>query len=189
VASVLLKCPACKKRISSSAHSCPHCGEPLSDEWGEKGRRSQERRQAGCGFLLLLFIGFVAFVIYQSPDKTDAPKQMDAREQSNTLKRDETDNPERYLKIESFSWSKGGFDTVMIANFSIRNTLPWAVKDLKIRCRHSAPSGTVVDENTRVIYEIFGANQTRELANISMGFIHNQVSTSSCTIIGAVSIR
>jgi len=27
--SQLIQCPVCKQQISSSANSCPHCGEPL----------------------------------------------------------------------------------------------------------------------------------------------------------------
>lgn len=69
MASILLPCPSCKKRISSSAHSCPHCGEPLSDKWENQARKSHERKQAGWGFLVLLILGFVAFGIYRSPDK------------------------------------------------------------------------------------------------------------------------
>ena len=28
--SQLIQCPVCKQQISSSARSCPHCGEPLA---------------------------------------------------------------------------------------------------------------------------------------------------------------
>jgi hypothetical protein len=123
-------------------------------------------------------------------NKLDAvSKQMEAREQKNRLERDQADSPERYMKIENFSWSKGGFDTVMIANFSIRNTLPWSVKDVKIRCKHSAPSGTVIEENTQTIYEVVGAHQIKPLTNISMGFIHSQASRSGCEVIGVASLR
>src|SRR5258708_18496671 len=68
VASILLACPACKKRISSSAHSCPNCGEPLSDEWEAKGRTERKRQRIGCAILLVpllvvvLFFGSAAIV-------------------------------------------------------------------------------------------------------------------------------
>lgn len=72
MAPVLLACPACKKRISSSysAHNCPHCGEPLSNEWEETGRKELRRRRIGLGFLLAsvsFAIGAVITDINTSP--------------------------------------------------------------------------------------------------------------------------
>jgi hypothetical protein len=94
-----------------------------------------------------------------------------------------------YVKLEKFSWSKGGFDNVMIANFSIKNTLPWSIKDITIQCTHSAPSGTTIDQNTRTIFERVEPNKTKRITNFNMGFINSQASRSGCEIIGVVSIR
>lgn len=53
VASVLLACPACRKRIASSAHTCPVCGELLSDHWEAQGRNwLRWRRNVAWGLLL-----------------------------------------------------------------------------------------------------------------------------------------
>jgi hypothetical protein len=54
---VQLACPACKKRISSSAHSCSQCGEPPSDEWEEKGRLRRRFRGA------FIIVGLAAIVV------------------------------------------------------------------------------------------------------------------------------
>jgi hypothetical protein len=116
-------------------------------------------------------------------------KQIDARAEKQSLEQSQTKTPEKHVTIENFSWSKGGFDTVMIANFTIKNALPWTVKDVEIRCRHSAPSGTIIDQNTRTIFDKFPANQTKRLTNISMGYIHSQASRSNCEVIGVVSLR
>lgn len=73
MAPILLACPACKKRISSSAHSCPNCGEPLSDEWEETGRKELKRRRIGLGFLLAsvsFAIGAVIIGINNDPDRS-----------------------------------------------------------------------------------------------------------------------
>lgn len=102
---------------------------------------------------------------------------------------DQVRNPERYVSIESFSWSVGGFDTVMIANFAIKNSLPWAVKDIEIQCTHSAPSGTVIDRNTRTIFERIEPKQTRRFSNFNMGFIHSQAKRSGCVVRSVVSLR
>jgi len=98
-------------------------------------------------------------------------------------------NPTLFVTLENFSWSKEGFGNVMIANFSIKNTLPWPIKDIEIQCTHSAPSGTTIDQNTRTIYERIEANKVRRISNFNMGFIHSQASRSGCNIVGVVAIR
>jgi len=86
-------------------------------------------------------------------------------------------------KIVSFTWTKGGFDSIMMANFTIKNDSPYDIKDIKLRCRHSAPSGTEIDENTRTVYEIVKSHSTRSFRDINMGFIASQVARSGCTIL------
>jgi hypothetical protein len=98
-------------------------------------------------------------------------------------------HPENLVSIENFSWTKEGFGNVMEANFVIRNKLPWPVKDLEVRCDHSAPSGTLIDSNTRTIYERIEANQTKRIYKFNMGFIHSQATRSGCRIVSVVSIR
>jgi hypothetical protein len=79
MASVLFACPACKKRISSSAHSCPHCGEPLSNEWEEKGRKAAKLRQIGCAVLLLPLLIVVAAAFFNSgPTRSPALQSQQA---------------------------------------------------------------------------------------------------------------
>jgi hypothetical protein len=98
-------------------------------------------------------------------------------------------NPETYVVIEDFSWTKQGFGNIMEANFTIKNSLPWAVKDIEIRCEHDAPSGTTIDSTTRTIYERFEANKSRRIAKFSMGFIHSQANRSGCRIVRVVLLR
>jgi hypothetical protein len=54
------------------------------------------------------------------------------------------------ISISDWSWQTPG-DIVMIADFTFRNGNPFYVKDLKVLCVHTAPSGTVIDRNTRTI--------------------------------------
>jgi len=82
-----------------------------------------------------------------------------------------------------FTWSKEGFDNIMEANFTIKNDGPYAIKDIEITCDHSAPSGTVIDRNTRTIYEIVKAKSKRLFTKFNMGFINSQVKSSSCRIV------
>lgn len=85
----------------------------------------------------------------------------------------------KLIGVANWEWHKGGFDTIMMADFVITNSSPWPVKDLTITCHHSANSGTQIDENTRTIYEIFPAHSTRLISNFNMGFISSQAQSSS----------
>jgi hypothetical protein len=86
-------------------------------------------------------------------------------------------------KIVKFSWHKGGFNSIMLADFTIRNNSDRDVKDLEIRCEHAGPSGTVIDHNEQTIYEIVKAHSTRTLREVNMGFIASQAAGSKCEIL------
>lgn len=86
-------------------------------------------------------------------------------------------------KLLKFNWHKDGFGSVMIADFTIRNDSPYDVKDIDIRCVHSAPSGTVIDQNTRTVYDLVKAHSTRTFTNVNMGFINSQAESSGCQIL------
>jgi hypothetical protein len=96
---------------------------------------------------------------------------------------DMASHPERYVRLKAFSWRKEAFGNVMEADFTIENMLSVNVKDIEIVCTHSAPSGTVIDSNTRTIYDLIGAGKTRVFRNFNMGFIHSQANRSSCEVV------
>jgi hypothetical protein len=79
---------------------------------------------------------------------------------------------------------KAGFNNVMIGTFSVRNTNPFAVKDIVIICQHFAPSGTLIDSNTRTVYQAIKPKASLTVANFNMGFIHTQAQKSSCRVVG-----
>jgi hypothetical protein len=85
-----------------------------------------------------------------------------------------------------FTWSTDGM--VMTANFKVHNTTEHAFKDFEITCEHSAPSGTVIDHNTRTVYEIVPPKSTKSIRNFNMGFINSQAKSSSCHITDLVVI-
>jgi hypothetical protein len=97
-------------------------------------------------------------------------------------KQDQASNPERFVTIESFSWSKEGFGSIMEASFTIKNSLPWAVKDVEIRCEHEAASGTTIDANARTVYDRIEANSTKRINKFNMGIIHSQATRSGCRV-------
>ena len=73
-----------------------------------------------------------------------SPAPFSASDPKETLLRD--------VKLD-FKWHKDGFGNIMIANFTLKNPTEYRFKDFEIKCTHSAPSGTVIDSNTRTIYE------------------------------------
>lgn len=116
--------------------------------------------------------------LQQESEKAEAERQARAKRR----------NPEKYVEITSFNWSKTGFGSVMEARFNIYNPLDFDVKDIEITCRHSANSGTVIDRNTRTIYEIIPARSSRYFNDFNMGFIHSQAERSQCEITSATAL-
>ena len=134
------------------------------------------------------------FRIYDELSQLDpANEQYKAKATQYKAKRDEAREmeqyPEHFVKIAKFSWRTEGFGNIMEATFTIKNTLPFDVKDLEIKCVHSAPSGTVIDSNTRPIYQLFKAGQSRTIRDFNMGFINNQANRSGCGVIGVTRVQ
>lgn len=97
------------------------------------------------------------------------------------------DNPEEALSIVDWNWNTGGFGSIMeISKLTVRNDAPFAIKDFKLHCIHSGNSGTEINKNTRVQFELIPANSERTFRNINMGFISSQAASSSCEITHAV---
>jgi PAS domain S-box-containing protein len=95
--------------------------------------------------------------------------------------------PQQFAAIETkldFTWEKGGFGTVMMANFTIRNDSPVDVGDFKIRCQHYDPNGVVLDQNAGTAFGIVKAHSTARIANINMGFLNAQSGTARTTKTG-----
>lgn len=95
------------------------------------------------------------------------------------------DHPEEALEIAKFSWTKGGFGSVYLVHLTVKNAAPFAIKDFTLECNHQGPSGTDMDSNTRVVYELVPANGAKRIREINMGFINGQVATSRCNITDA----
>ena len=89
----------------------------------------------------------------------------------------------RSTTISKYNLQKESFGNIMEATFTIQNGGAFDVKDIKITCTHYAHSGTVIDENTRTIYEIVKAHSKRTFRNFNMGFINSQAASSNCKII------
>jgi len=157
----LIKCKACGNEISKKAEACPKCGE--------KPRRTTLLTW----IVLIIAVGWIFGQIASSNSPVNS---------SGVSTLSPTETAINNIKLD-FSWGKEGFGNVMIANFTIHNNGSQDVKDIKIKCTHSAASGTVIDENTQTIYELFKAKSKKTIRNFNMGFIHSQASKSGCEIV------
>jgi hypothetical protein len=83
---------------------------------------------------------------------------------------DPKDEVKNELSLD-FKWSKGAFESAMIADFTITNNSDRSVKDLTITCTHYASSGTKIDSNTRPVYEVVPAHGKKRVRDFNMGFI------------------
>ena len=91
-------------------------------------------------------------------------------------------SPKEYVTLD-MTWSKGGFDSVMIANFTIKSTLQFQVRDISIRCAGFGNGGTQLTRIDRTLYEIVPAKTTKRFNNVNMGFIPSQMTQANCTVV------
>lgn len=82
----------------------------------------------------------------------------------------------------NYEWSKTGFGSVMEVDFTITNASKYQIKDIEISCSDFAKSGTLIDKNERVIFDVINAGQTKKFPRFNMGFIHDQTEKVSCSI-------
>jgi hypothetical protein len=72
----------------------------------------------------------------------------------------------------------------------VNNAHTFPVKDIKLSCHLSGPSGTVIGSKTITLYQRFppGIDPT-VVKNINLGFIDQQVSRVACTVDSATAAR
>lgn len=160
----LVKCKECKQEISQKADNCPACGSP------------QKAKHYNVGWLFLVFI--VGWLVVTLSDNSRYDAAAAAIEKAENERKTALNN----LKLE-YKWAKSGFGNIMEADFTISNDNPFAVKDLKILCTGSAKSGTKIDKNENVIYEVVPAKGKKSVYSFNMGFINSQVERVSCVIV------
>jgi hypothetical protein len=89
------------------------------------------------------------------------------------------------VELTSFDWKKGGFDSVMLADFTIRNRNDFPVKDITITCVSSGNSGTEIDRQRKTIFDVVKAKKRRTFHGVNMGFIRSEATRSRCEATGA----
>jgi hypothetical protein len=94
-------------------------------------------------------------------------------------------HPVEKLELVKTSWRIGGFGTVAIGDFTIKNSNSYRVKDFGIICEFYAKSGTKLGSGLAAIYDTIDAGKTRTFRDQNIGFVHSQSSGASCRLVSA----
>lgn len=163
------RCRECKKEVSTSAKTCPHCG--ISNPSGSMSNGLR---------IFLIVVGIVVGLNLlgrltgglkptSSSDRNSAPA-VSAKEIA--------------LAGVSFDfvWSRDESGNTMTANFSITNPTEYAVKDIQVTCVHKTASGAEIGRSVRTLYVVVSAKETKRLKDVNMGIIPSEAKTSLCHI-------
>ncbi len=96
--------------------------------------------------------------------------------------------PQEQVSTKIKKFTKGGFDSVMIANFAIENKTQSTIKDIEIVCDSYSETNTRIDSNRRTIYKLLAPGKSLEINEFNMGFISPNVSSTSCRTVKFITV-
>jgi hypothetical protein len=96
--------------------------------------------------------------------------------------------PADAVKIVKLIWKKGGHNTVGIADISINNDNPFAVKDIKIKCVFTTRSTGKVTEIQQTVAGPVKPKTEQIFKKVSFGFVDTQAADGACEVRGATQI-
>ncbi len=162
----LVNCKECGAQVSTQAKNCPSCGAKVK-------KPTSKLTWFFLGLIVLGVIGAMAGEGGNGGSSSSAPTVSPKEQALNNLD-------------FNFDWSKGGFDSIMMIDMTIKNNGTSDIKDFTVECQHTSNSGTKIDSNKRQVYEIIKAGETRTFKEFNMGFIHSQATSSSCGVTNLV---
>lgn len=86
---------------------------------------------------------------------------------------DKIENPEKYISIVKDSWELGGFGSVALASFTIKNESLKDVADIVVRFEFKGESKTVLHSTERMIPVIVKKGATKTIKKENIGFVPN----------------
>lgn len=146
----------------------------------------EEKKKSPWGKRLLVFVlAIFIYNIFADMGKQSSGNQSASSTATTTSAPKPDVNPKDEamygLKLD-FNWGKGGFDSVMLVDFEFTNKSKYTVKDIKVVCESKANSGTAIDKNQKVIYEIIKPGETKKVQRFNMGFLHSQATSTACGV-------
>jgi hypothetical protein len=157
----MTKCKECGKEISAKAEPCPSCGVKI-------------KKTSLFSWIILIFIVMVAIDLFSDENSSG----------SGASKASTTPKAIAMSQVSlDFKWNKIAFDSVMKADFAIKNDSEYQIKDITIECPHYAASETKIDSNKKTIFDVVPKNSKRIFKDFTMGFIHSQIKSSGCKIV------
>ena len=163
-----MTCKDCGELMSTAAKACPKCGRPNS------------RTSAGTLGCLIVILVAVIGIIIATASSGPSPS---ASSQSATPQKPQTQAyADQFVKITKFSWQRGGFDTVMIANLTVKNSGLRDVKDLRLKCEAVGKSGTAIASPSVTLYDIVPAGESKRFHDVSVSFISPQAARAGCEV-------
>ena len=157
----MIICKGCGKEISSNAKVCPECGEP-----------APKKTSMITWLVLILFI----FIFINSLNLSSTSSHSEKTE-DNIKKR-----AINLVEIVDYERVNSGLDNILEMNFTIKNNYKLKIKDIEITCTHYAKSGTKIDNNKRIIYDVIDAGSQKTFSKFNMGLIHTQADETKCKI-------
>lgn len=92
------------------------------------------------------------------------------------------EHPEQGAQLVKFVGRKEGFGNVLVIDVTIRNDSLSNLKDFQIVCESMGPSGTVTDQNARILYGVVEARKTRTFRKLNMGLVNQQSVSADCRV-------
>jgi hypothetical protein len=121
-------------------------------------------------------------IVALAPDNAEYTKQRDAIKNEAAELEVFRDNPELGAQVVSVRGRKEAFGAVMVMDITIRNRSLSNLKDFTLTCKSMGPSGSVIGQNSNVLYEVVPARSTKTFKGVNMGFIHPQATRASCEV-------
>ncbi|MGY4308033.1 hypothetical protein ACVIJ6_005276 [Bradyrhizobium sp. USDA 4369] len=92
------------------------------------------------------------------------------------------------VRISSQSWRRGGLGSRALVTFTLRNTHPFAIKDVEINCAFGRDDGGPLTARRRVVPGTVKPGGRRTFAGVHVGFVNVNVSSAKCALVAATKI-